>query len=65
MPLYQYRCTKCKFEYEVRQKFSDQIQSKCPKCTGELIRPLFGSALQFKGSGFYQTDYTKNSSEGK
>ena len=62
MPLYEYECDTCGHRFEVIQKFSDALVSVCPKCSGP-VRKLFSSpAIQFKGSGFYITDYAKKSS---
>lgn len=62
MPLYEYQCQQCREIVEVIQKFTDPPYSHCPKCGGEM-RKLFSSpAIQFKGSGFYKTDYASGSS---
>ncbi len=61
MPLYEYRCEDCKEIIEIIQKFSDAPLSKCEECGGALERLLSPSAIQFKGSGWYVTDYGKNS----
>jgi putative FmdB family regulatory protein len=61
MPLYEYECNTCGHRFEVIQKFSDSPITECPKCQG-VVRKLFSSpAIQFKGSGFYITDYAKKS----
>ena len=60
MPLYDYRCHKCGEVFEVRQKFSDEPLHEHEGCGGELERLLSAPALQFKGSGWYVTDYAKN-----
>ena len=61
MPLYEYQCDTCGHRFEVIQKFSDAPITECPKCQG-VVRKLFSSpAIQFKGSGFYITDYAKKS----
>jgi putative FmdB family regulatory protein len=61
MPLYEYECDTCGHRFEVIQKFSDSPITECPKCQG-AVRKLFSSpAIQFKGSGFYITDYAKKS----
>ena len=57
MPLYEYQCTLCGERVEVIQKFSDPPYSHCPKCGGEMKKLLSVPAIQFKGSGFYKTDY--------
>jgi putative FmdB family regulatory protein len=62
MPLYEYQCETCEHRFEKIQKFSDPPPAACPKCGGP-VRKLFSSpAIQFKGSGFYITDYAKKSS---
>ena len=64
MPLYEYRCQDCGETIEIIQKFSDSPLSKCEDCGGVLERLLSPSAIQFKGSGWYVTDYGKNSQKG-
>lgn len=65
MPLYEYRCTKCKHRFEKIQKFSDRLVKKCPECGGPVERPLSAPAVHFKGSGFYVNDYAaKKTGEG-
>ncbi len=62
MPLYEYECEKCGHRFEVIQKYSDPLVETCPKC-GSPVRKLMSSpAIQFKGSGFYITDYAKKDS---
>ena len=60
MPLYDYRCHKCGETFEVRQKFSDELLQVHEGCGGELERLISAPALQFKGTGWYVTDYAKN-----
>jgi len=57
LPLYEYCCEQCGFKYEKIQKFDAEPEVKCPKCGGELFRPLTAPALQFKGAGWYVNDY--------
>ena len=57
MPLYEYQCEECGETIEVIQKFSDPPPSECKKCGGELERLLSAPAVQFKGTGWYVTDY--------
>lgn len=57
MPIYEYECVKCKSRVEVFQKMSDKPPTKCRKCGGRLEKQLSASAIQFKGSGWYVTDY--------
>ncbi len=62
MPLYEYRCKKCGRVVEKIQKFSDPPLTKCEHCGGKLERLLSPPAIQFKGAGWYVTDYAKKSS---
>ena len=57
MPLYEYQCKKCKHKFEKIQKFSDQPIKKCPECGGPVEKLLHAPAVQFKGTGWYVTDY--------
>ncbi|HEX8173883.1 MAG TPA: FmdB family zinc ribbon protein [Pyrinomonadaceae bacterium] len=57
MPIYEYQCKKCNAHMEVLQKFSDKPLVKCRKCGGRLEKLLSAPAIQFKGSGWYVTDY--------
>ncbi|HXZ32188.1 MAG TPA: zinc ribbon domain-containing protein [Terriglobales bacterium] len=59
MPLYEYQCKKCHHRFERIQKFSDPEVKKCPDCGGPVERLLSPPAVQFKGSGWYVTDYAK------
>ena len=62
MPLYEYACTQCGQHVEKIQKFSDPPLIKCEKCGGRLKKVLSSPAIQFKGSGWYVTDYARKSS---
>jgi len=62
MPLYEYECQACGERAELLQKVSDTSQSHCPKCGTEMKRLISSPAIQFKGSGFYKTDYASKSS---
>lgn len=62
MPLYEYQCKKCGHRFERIQKFSDPPVKKCPKCGGAVEQVISAPAVQFKGSGWYVTDYAKKSS---
>jgi putative FmdB family regulatory protein len=63
MPLYEFECEDCKARFERIQKFTDPNPDVCPTCGKGRIRRMFSSpAIQFKGSGFYITDYAKKSS---
>lgn len=65
MPLYEYRCEKCGSRIEKIQKFSDPPLAICEKCGGDLTRLLSAPAIQFKGTGWYVTDYARKSSPEK
>jgi putative FmdB family regulatory protein len=62
MPLYEYECKKCGHRFEKIQKFSDKMVKKCPECGGPVEQMISAPAVQFKGSGWYVTDYAKKSS---
>lgn len=59
MPLYEYECDACGHRFEVIQKYSDALIETCPKCGGKVQKLLSSPAIQFKGSGFYITDYAR------
>jgi putative FmdB family regulatory protein len=63
MPIYGYHCGRCGHEFEVKQSMADAPLKDCPECAGELRKLLYPVGVQFKGSGFYTTDY-KNSRDG-
>jgi putative FmdB family regulatory protein len=70
MPLYEYQCDQCGHRFEVIQKFSDAPLETCPSCGGSVKKLLSSPAIQFKGSGWYITDYARagkndGKSEGK
>ncbi len=60
MPIYEFECRKCKSHTEVFQKMKDKLPTKCRKCGGRLEKLVSASAIQFKGSGWYVTDYAGN-----
>jgi putative FmdB family regulatory protein len=62
MPLYEYKCEACAHRFERIQKFSDPPVETCPQCGGQVRKLLSAPAIQFKGSGFYITDYGKSGS---
>jgi putative FmdB family regulatory protein len=62
MPLYEYECKKCGHRFEKIQKFSDKMVKKCPECGGVVEQMISAPAVQFKGTGWYVTDYAKKSS---
>jgi len=66
MPLYEYQCETCSERTEVVRRFSDPPLTTCESCGGKLRKLISSPAIQFKGSGFYITDYAKgNSGSGK
>jgi putative FmdB family regulatory protein len=64
MPLYEYQCTKCGERAEILQRISDPPYAHCPKCGGDMKKLLSSPAIQFKGSGFYKTDYASKKDSG-
>jgi putative FmdB family regulatory protein len=62
MPLYEYQCQECAETHEVIQRMSDPAYTICPSCGGALKKLISSPAIQFKGSGFYITDYGKGNS---
>ena len=60
MPRYDYRCERCGETFEVKQKFSDEPLTIHDNCGGKVERLISAPALQFKGSGWYITDYGRN-----
>jgi putative FmdB family regulatory protein len=63
MPIYEYQCKECNDREEVIQKISDAPLTQCAKCGGEMKKLHSSPAIQFKGSGFYKTDYPSASSK--
>jgi putative FmdB family regulatory protein len=64
MPLYEYQCDACAHRFEVIQKFSDAPIDVCPKCGGAVKKLLSSPAIQFKGTGWYITDYARKGDSG-
>jgi putative FmdB family regulatory protein len=64
MPLYEYQCKKCGHRFERIQRFSDPLVKKCPDCGGEVEQLLSAPVVQFKGSGWYVTDYRNKGATG-
>jgi putative FmdB family regulatory protein len=60
--LYEYQCTSCNHRFERIRKFSDPPLTTCPECSGTVEQLLSAPAVQFKGSGWYVTDYARKSS---
>jgi putative FmdB family regulatory protein len=61
MPLYEYQCERCGTVFEVRQKFSDEPLATHENCGGTVHKLISAPTFQFKGSGWYATDYAKKS----
>lgn len=64
MPLYEYKCDHCEEVFEVIQKFSDAPLTTHDKCGGTVRRLISAPAIQFKGTGWYVTDYARSGSQG-
>ena len=64
MPIYEYECKKCKAHVEILQKMNDKPLVKCRKCGGRLEKQWSQSGFQFKGSGWYVTDYASKKAGG-
>ena len=65
MPIYEYSCKKCGAHMEVMQKISDKPLARHAKCGGKLTKEWSRTGFQFKGSGWYVTDYAGKKSEAK
>ena len=65
MPLYEYKCSACGSSFEVLQKVNEPRLKQCPKCGGQLKKVLSAPAIQFKGSGWYITDYAQSKKPAK
>jgi putative FmdB family regulatory protein len=63
VPLYEYRCKNCGHQFEKIQSFSAPDEKECPLCHGPVERLISAPAIQFKGSGWYATDYASKSSK--
>lgn len=64
MPLYEYLCDACGHRFEIIQKFSDPPVDKCPECGGSVTKQPSSPAIQFRGTGWYVTDYAKRGEAG-
>jgi putative FmdB family regulatory protein len=62
MPIYEFRCKKCGKQIEVFQKMADKSPTRCKNCGGRLEKMVSSSAIQFKGAGWYVTDYARKGS---
>ena len=65
VPLYEYECGTCGHRFEKIRKYSDPPVKKCPKCKGTVRKLASAPAIQFKGAGWYITDYARKSTPGK
>lgn len=59
MPIYEYKCTKCKKLQEIWQKITEDALTKCPLCKGKIERQISASGFALKGTGWYKTDYER------
>ena len=64
VPLYEYECQACHFRFEKLQRLSDPPPPKCRECGGKIAQMMSTSSVQFKGSGWYVTDYQRKGSGG-
>lgn len=64
MPIYEYQCQSCGKRTEVLQRFDEAPLAACPQCGGEVKKLVSAPAVQFKGSGWYVTDYAGKKSGG-
>ena len=64
MPLYEYECDQNGHRFEVIQKFSDPLVETCPQCGSTVHKLMSSPAIQFKGSGWYITDYARKGADG-
>lgn len=65
MPIYEYQCQDCNDRHEIIQRISDPPLTHCPKCGGAMKKLISSPAIQFKGSGFYKTDYASPAASSK
>ena len=63
MPIYEYLCSQCNERHEIIQRISEEPLTHCPKCGGEMKKLISSPAIQFKGSGFYKTDYASSTAK--
>lgn len=62
MPIYEYQCTACDHQFELRQKFSDEPAKECPSCGGEVKKLISAAAFSLKGGGWYTEGYSGSKS---
>jgi putative FmdB family regulatory protein len=65
MPIYEYQCLRCEKKTEVLQRFDEAPLAVCPDCGGEVKKLISSPAFQFKGSGWYVTDYARKGGAAK
>jgi putative FmdB family regulatory protein len=65
MPIYEYQCKKCGERLEAFLKRSDKRPTRCRKCGGRLEKLVSSPAIQFKGEGWYVTDYARKGRDGE
>jgi putative FmdB family regulatory protein len=65
MPIYEYACRKCNAHIEILQKLTDKPLTRCKKCGGKLEKQWSAPGIQFKGSGWYVTDYAGKKTDAK
>lgn len=58
MPMYEYECQACGYNFEARQKFSDTPLTRCPECQGEVRKLISQAGFALKGGGWYQQNYS-------
>ncbi len=63
MPLYEYKCTECKKVFEILQRMNEEPLTECLSCGGKVEKLISPTAFQFKGTGWYVTDYKKDSTK--
>ena len=65
MPLYEYQCERCHHRFEQIRRFSDPPVTCCPQCDGAVRKLVSSPAIQFKGTGWYVTDYARKEAKGE
>lgn len=65
MPMYEYRCSDCSKQFELRQKFSDDPITACPECGGHVEKLISRTSFALKGSGWYAEGYSNNTGGSK
>jgi len=63
MPIYEYQCTNCGYDFEIIQKIADSPLTKCKKCGGRLQKLVSNSSFVLRGTGWYKTDYAAKPKE--